>query len=303
MQWWTFYAPASFRLAVFWIFLWAWISVFFRETRPFLCSPGAVYQHVQSDHIHTCSPSQEERSKFVHLQYSCDELLSVRPACSTPDLAARLRSLEIWFGWPRRRTRRGGKEDFTISGLAGLEDALGEGRKAKWKQSVVCYAPITDHARSSKATDQGLCELGGSRNLFNLINVNTSQCQTFLRICCFNAQSVGTSERRTNIEHFVVDEQIDILFITETWLRRQGDEAKCVDMTPPGYSMILCSAWLDSLVVVTTTFTDGFSVCLPFTEIQTSVPHLPAVETDRLLLTARRPYTSITNSRSAVTNT
>ena len=80
---------------------------------------------------------------------------------------------------------------------------------------MVCYAPITDHARSSKATDQELCELGGSRNLFNLINVNTNQRQIFLRICCFNAQSVGTGGKRTNIEHFVVDEQIDILFITK----------------------------------------------------------------------------------------
>ena len=97
--------------------------------------------------------------------------------------------------------------------------------------------PRTDHARSSKATDQGLCELGGGRNLLNLLNVNTNQRQTFLRICCFNAQSVGTSEKRTNVEHFVVTEQIDILFITETWLRCQGDEAKRVDMTPPGYSM------------------------------------------------------------------
>ena len=78
--------------------------------------------------------------------------------------------------------------------------------------------PCTDHARSSKATGQGLCELGGGRNLLSLIDVNTNQRQTFLRISCFNAQSVGTSEKRTNIEHFVVDEQIDIPFVTETWL-------------------------------------------------------------------------------------
>ena len=167
MQLWPFYAPASLRLAMFWIFLCAWTSVFFCATRPFLCSPGAVYQHVQSDHIHTCSPSQEERSKFVHLQYSRDELLSVRPACLTPDLAARLRSLDIGFCLPRRRTRRGGR------------------RKVKKISVVSC--PRTDHVRSSKATDQGLCELGGGRNLLNLLNVDTNQRQTFLRICCFNA--------------------------------------------------------------------------------------------------------------------
>ena len=179
MQWWAFYAPASFRLGMFWIFLSAWTSVFFFATRPFLCSPGAVYQHVQSDHIHTCSPSQEERSKFVHLQYLRDELLSVRPACLTPDLAARLRSLDIGFCLPRKLTRRGGNG------------------KVKTISAVSC--PRTDHVRSSKAIDQGLCELGGGRNLLNLINVNTNQRQTFLRICCFNAQSVGFSEKRRTL--------------------------------------------------------------------------------------------------------
>ena len=44
-------------------------------------------------------------------------------------------------------------------------------------------------------------------------------------------------EKTTDIEHFVMDEQLDVLFITETWLRCQRDEAKCIDRTPPGYSM------------------------------------------------------------------
>lgn len=34
----------------------------------------------------------------------------------------------------------------------------------------------------------------------------------------------------------MVDEQIDTLFVTDTWLRSQEDEEKSVDMTP-GYSM------------------------------------------------------------------
>ena len=49
--------------------------------------------------------------------------------------------------------------------------------------------------------------------------------------------SISTKKNGTDIKHFVVDEQIDILFITETWLRCQGDEAKCVDMMSLGYSM------------------------------------------------------------------
>ena len=75
------------------------------------------------------------------------------------------------------------------------------------KKISVVSCPRTDHVCSSKATDQGLCELGGGRNVLYLINVNTNHRQTFLRICCFNAQSVGTSEKKTNIEHFVVDKQ------------------------------------------------------------------------------------------------
>ena len=116
-------------------------SAFFYATRPFLCSPGAVYLHMQSDHIPICLPSQEECSKFVHLQYSCDELLSVRPACLTPGLAARFRSLNIGFCLPWRYTQRGGK------------------RKVKTNSVMSCLR--TDQAHSLKATDQGLCEHGG----------------------------------------------------------------------------------------------------------------------------------------------
>ena len=54
----------------------------------------------------------------------------------------------------------------------------------------------TDHARPSKAIDQGLCELGGGRNPLNLISANTNQRHTYMRICCFGAQSVGTRGKK-----------------------------------------------------------------------------------------------------------
>ena len=58
-----------------------------------------------------------------------------------------------------------------------------------------------------------------------------------MRISCFNTQLLGTSKTRSDVEQFVLDEQLDVLFITETWWRCQGGEAKCVDMMPPGYGM------------------------------------------------------------------
>ena len=50
------------------------------------------------------------------------------------------------------------------------------------KKISVVSCPRTDHVRSSKATDQGLCELGGGRNLLNLINVIKSKTERTLNI-------------------------------------------------------------------------------------------------------------------------
>ena len=56
------------------------------------------------------------------------------------------------------------------------------------------------------------------------------------RTVLFNAQSVGSSEKRAEISTFVSDNGIDLLFITETWLNPRGDEANIADLAPSGYS-------------------------------------------------------------------
>ena len=50
----------------------------------------------------------------------------------------------------------------------------------------------------------------------------------------FNACSVGTPEKKTEIADFISDHCVDVLFITETWLRQAGDEANCADLALPG---------------------------------------------------------------------
>ena len=52
----------------------------------------------------------------------------------------------------------------------------------------------------------------------------------------FNAQSVGPRGKRTEIVEFIPDEDVDVMFLTETWRKTQGDEAKCADRSPPGYT-------------------------------------------------------------------
>ena len=75
----------------------------------------------------------------------------------------------------------------------------------------------------------------------------TDSCFTFpsvlpqpeaLLVCLYNARSVGTSRRRSDISTFIQDNNIDIMLLTETWLRPAGDEAKIADLAPPRYSVL-----------------------------------------------------------------
>ena len=73
-----------------------------------------------------------------------------------------------------------------------------------------------------------------SRELSNLVNVSSKQG---LQIAVFNAHSVQSKTRRASIVDFIIDEHIDIMFITESWLNTTGDEAKLKDLTPTGYKI------------------------------------------------------------------
>ena len=56
-------------------------------------------------------------------------------------------------------------------------------------------------------------------------------------MACFNARSVGSKFRRTEIGDFLTDNDIDILLLTEAWHKENGDEGKLADLTPAGYSI------------------------------------------------------------------
>ena len=65
----------------------------------------------------------------------------------------------------------------------------------------------------------------------------TSYTSEPLLVACFNAHSVGAAKHRTEIANFIVNRNVDILFITESWLRESGDEAKLCDLSPAGCSV------------------------------------------------------------------
>jgi hypothetical protein len=64
-----------------------------------------------------------------------------------------------------------------------------------------------------------------------------SDSSSQLLVCAFNAQALGQSEKRTAICTFIADNDVDVMLLSETWLRSSGDEAKLKDLAPPGYSV------------------------------------------------------------------
>ena len=77
-------------------------------------------------------------------------------------------------------------------------------------------------------------------NLNNLLviptqNVNSVPCQ--LCFCLHNTRLVGSAAKRVEITNFIKDHDVDVQFITETWLQKPGDEAKCMDLAPQGYKV------------------------------------------------------------------
>ena len=133
------------------------------------------------------------------------ETAAAPPPFLSPQLIARLSHLGIARNVPRkpRRSRRGGKNDRRkINVIVGFRDRLPS-------DSSSCPIPLS----SSSAEN------------------------TFL-VCLFNARSVGTSRKRSDISTFIQDNNIDIMLLTETWLRAAGDEAKIADLAPPNYSVL-----------------------------------------------------------------
>ena len=59
-------------------------------------------------------------------------------------------------------------------------------------------------------------------------------------VASFNAQSSMGNDmtcRRCEISTFVKDNFVDLIFVAETWLSAQGDEAKTVELAPSGFDV------------------------------------------------------------------
>ena len=66
--------------------------------------------------------------------------------------------------------------------------------------------------------------------------IDSPSCShSFLKFAHINVQSCRN--KTVQIHEFITDNEFDVLFMTETWLYDQGDEAYITDMTPDGYQI------------------------------------------------------------------
>ena len=78
-------------------------------------------------------------------------------------------------------------------------------------------------------------------NLLNLCIISPTsrevakQSDTSLSICCLNAQSVNN--KVLSIVDYVIEKDIDVLGITETWLRTPANNQVLTDLEPAGYKL------------------------------------------------------------------
>ena len=187
------------------------------------------------------------------------ETAAAPPPSLSPQLIARLSHLGIARNVPRkpRRSRRGGKsERRKIKVIVGFRDRLPSNSSSS---SIPCHQPAElDFYRSDSVVlpHSDECQhnttavppasppsyrddLSASSpsaplrpphgQLLHIPLGSSSAENTLLIVYLFNARSVGTSRRRSDICTSIQDNNIDIMLLTETWLRPAGDEAKIAD--------------------------------------------------------------------------
>ncbi|XP_035827940.1 uncharacterized protein LOC118478439 [Aplysia californica] len=176
------------------------------------------YHHVRVFPVlHPCALNQTGKTT----KYTKDQLLNVNnPSLSVPSNV--LTSL----------AQLGVRNSCVCQSKVVKSDKRGtRGGTRKQRKIMVCQGIPRDTVSKNRTTT--------TVNKKNLIQIDTRNvfqhnCPN-LRIGCINTQSCCN---KTNIVRDVIEEMnIDLLCITETWLRTEGDESIIADLLPPGFEL------------------------------------------------------------------
>ncbi|KAL8580767.1 hypothetical protein ACOMHN_018439 [Nucella lapillus] len=169
--------------------------------------------------------------------YTRDQLLACKQTNAHLNLSVinRLKELSIGYRLPRHRLCRGGTRK-----RRQIPVVVSQRRSQDNTLFLPDCVPCTT-LTPPPSPDVSLCSTArpSRANLQNLIKVplQSSDLPNQLCVCLFNAKSVGVARKRTAIADFLADHDVDVMVLTETWLKEFGDESKIADLTPPGYKL------------------------------------------------------------------
>ena len=196
----------------FYIFLYVFICTFYFSIA---FTETLFFRHFLKRHLLTLltlivAKHSSGSKTLTSLRYTRSELLSLRShRPRNRDVISAINRFGICAHRFRRRTQRGGRR----------------------KQHAIKV--IDTGLRTSTCSYTRM----DRRNLINVHSIsNNTKTLSGLCVGCFNEQSVPRNcDKRTEISTSICDQHMDILFITETWLRPHGDEGRLHDLNPAGY--------------------------------------------------------------------
>ena len=197
--WWVFCGPPSIRMLLLCTLFSTRLCVLSRQCQPF-SSQATCFLHVQGDGFQQGQViAKGERSKRVFIQYNRAQLLDMTPARLTPDLVSHLRSLQMGFDLPKKRSRRGGRRKqkqfrqvshTPPSSLSLTERLISEDQDLVEDSRSDIPVRITSHVNHTPTIRQS------GVNFSNLISITTQdshesthQSQSSIKVLCFNSQS------------------------------------------------------------------------------------------------------------------
>ena len=179
------------------------------------------------------------------LCYDRSQLLSIQPSQLDLSLSSCLRELGIGFHLSSKCSCRGGKRKqrkvSVVSGVRAASTTSNDVRRSPGTRSVDSrhLAPVTDVAPDVPPSPRTSYSSRGASFAGSLIPVSVQALPAtssppmqskIIKVLYFNSQSC--LQKASGIHEMILDDGIDILLMTETWLYAQGDEA---EITPRCY--------------------------------------------------------------------
>ncbi|KAL8602013.1 hypothetical protein ACOMHN_008504 [Nucella lapillus] len=187
--------------------------------------------HTSTDRERDVGGPRNAKNAAACHAYTRDQLLACKQtnAHLNPSVINRLKELSIGYRLPRHRSCRGGTRKRRQIPVV-VSQRRSQDNTLFLPDCVPCTTPTLP-----SSPDVSLCSTArpSRANLQNLIKVplQSSDLPNQLCVCLFNAKSVGVARKRTAIADFLADHDVDVMVLTETWLRESGDESKIADLT------------------------------------------------------------------------